>query len=256
LFVPPAVENVLISSAGLTPFLQDFPVPLPPLQPIRENQFELGANQPLPHGIRVAATGYFRDSKNPVHTILFPDSRIYAYANFDKGKAYGLETKLEVPLDGRRGLSGYINYAVGRVYFWNPVVAGFVDETHHLEESGRFLAPMDQTHTVTAGFLYRHPRGLWAWMSFEYGSGTPIEAEDEGEAAPLTPLRPRVPSHFTQDLTVGMDLLRHAERAKIGVQFNVENLTNNVYKVSQESVFSPGEYFHPRFFSASMKVHF
>jgi len=32
--------------------------------------------------------------------------------------------------------------------------------------------------------------------------------------------------------------------------------TNNVYKVSQESIFSPGEYFHPRFFSASMKVHF
>jgi hypothetical protein len=129
LFVPPAVENVLISSAGLTPFLQDFPVPLPPLQPIRENQFELGANQPLPHGIRVAATGYFRDNKNPVHTILFPDSRINAYANSDKGKACGRETKLEVTLDGRRGLSGYVNYAVGAVYFWNPVVAGLTKRT-------------------------------------------------------------------------------------------------------------------------------
>lgn len=204
-----------------------------------------------------AATGYFRDNKNPVHTILFPDSRIYAYANFDKGKAYGLETKLEVTLDGRRGLSGYVNYAVGRVYFWNPVVARFVYETHHLEESGRFLAPMDQTRTVTRRIpVSTSSRPMDADEFRVYGSGTPLEAEDESEAAPLTPLRSRVPGHFTQDLTVGMDLLRHAERAKLGLQVNVENLTNNIYEVSQESIFSPGEYFHSRFFSASMEVHF
>ena len=40
------------------------------------------------------------------------------------------------------------------------------------------------------------------------------------------------------------------------LQFNVENLTNNVYKVSQESAFSPGEYFHPTFVSGSMKIRF
>ena len=108
-FVPPAVENVLISSAGLTRFLQDFPVPLPPLQPIRENQFEVGASQQIPGGIRVALTGYYRKSDNPVHTVLFPDSRIYAYANCDRGKAYGRETRAEVPLDGRRALSAYVN---------------------------------------------------------------------------------------------------------------------------------------------------
>src|SRR5206468_10607833 len=59
---------------------------------------------------------------------------------------------------------------LGRVYFWNPVRAGFIDETHHLEETGRFLAPMDQTHTVNAGLTYRYHRsGLWARMAFEYG---------------------------------------------------------------------------------------
>ena len=256
-FVPPAVENVLTSSAGLTRFLQDSPVPLPPLQPIRENQFELGVSQQFPNRLRVAVTGYYRDSTNPVHTILFPDSRIYAYANFDKGKAYGMETKAEVSLDGRRALSAYFNHALGRVYFWNPVRAGFVDETHHLGENGRFLAPMDQTHTVNAGFVYRHPRtGLWASMAFEYGSGTPIEAEDAEVAVLPLPVRSRIPGHFTEDVTIGADILRHADRPRLGLQFNIENLSNNVYKVSQESVFSPGEYFHPRFFSASMKVHF
>src|SRR2546428_11148708 len=51
-FVPPAVENVLISSAGLTRFLQDFPIPLPPLPPTRENPFEAGASQHIPCGGR------------------------------------------------------------------------------------------------------------------------------------------------------------------------------------------------------------
>jgi len=116
---------------------------------------------------------------------------------------------------------------------------------------------MDQTHTVNAVFVYLHPRtGLWASMAFEYGSGTPIEAEDAEVAVLPLPIRSRIPGHFTEDVTIGADILRHADRPRLGLQFNIENLSNNVYKVSQESVFSPGEYFHPRFFSASMKVHF
>jgi outer membrane receptor protein involved in Fe transport len=99
-------------------------------------------------------------------------------------------------------------------------------------------------------------------MTFEYGSGTPTEVEEEegvtaaaaaavADSAPL-----RVPGHFTQNLAVGINLFRNREWSRLGVQFNVENLTNNVYKVSQESAFSPGEYFNPRFYSASLKIHF
>jgi hypothetical protein len=253
-FVPPAVENVLISSAGLTRYVQGFNQWLPPLQPIVENQFELGISQPIRHNLRVSATGYYRESKGPVHTILFPDTRIYAYANFDKGKAYGLELRAEVPVWARMGLSGHLNYALSRVYFWNPITAGFVDEDHHFGNTERFLAPMDQTHTLDGGVMYRNPRrGYWISTTLEYGSGTPLEEahSDEGSGAPL-----RVPGHFTQDVSVGMDLLRSAERPRLSVQFNVENITNNVYRVSQESTFSPGEYYSPRFFSTSMKVRF
>lgn len=53
-----------------------------------------------------------------------------------------------------------------------------------------------------------------------------------------------------------MDVLRRGDRPGLTFQFNVENLTNNVYKVSQESAFSPGEYFHPTFVSGSMKIRF
>ena len=93
-------------------------------------------------------------------------------------------------------------------------------------------------------------------MTFEYGSGTPTEAEEEEGATPAGPVSLRVPAHFTQNLVLGVDLFRRQARSRIGLQFNVENLTNNVYKVSQESVFSPGEYFNPRFYSGSLKIHF
>jgi len=254
-FVPPAIENVLISSAGLTRFLQDHPEPLPPLQPIVENQVELGITQPIHDVLRAGVSAYYRLSNNPVHTVLFPDSRIYAYANFDKGKAYGMEIKLDSPALARFGVRSYLNYALSRTYFWNPVTAGFVDEAHHLEDTERFLAPMDQTHTLNAGITYHHRRsGLWGGMTFEYGSGTPTEVEDETATVEPAPLR--VPGHFTQNLTMGADLFRNRDRSWISLQFNIENLTNTVYKISQENTFSPGEYSNPRFYSASMKVHF
>src|SRR5439155_675525 len=86
-FVPPAVENVLIASAGLTRFLQDFPVPLPPLQSIRENQFELGASQHISGGIRVALTGYYRKSDNRAH-IPASSKRIVGENGFRVRKRY------------------------------------------------------------------------------------------------------------------------------------------------------------------------
>ena len=91
-------------------------------------------------------------------------------------------------------------------------------------------------------------------MTFEYGSGTPVEADHHGAAAPGAPIR--IPGHFTQDLTFGVDLLRREDRPRLSLQFNVENLTNNVYRVSQESTFSPGEYYNPRFLSSSLKIRF
>jgi len=248
-FVPPAVENVLVSSAGLTRFLDGNPDGLPALRPIVEDQFEVGVTHPVAQHLHVGLASYYRDSKHPVHTVLFPDSRVYAYANFDKGKAYGMEIKVEVPVIEPLGLSAYLNYALSRVYLWNPVTAGFVEEVHHLEDSDRFLAPMNQNHTLNSGFTFRRKNGFWAGMNFEYGSGTPTETEDEA-------IQSHVPGHFTQNVTVGMDLLRHEDHPRLGLQFNIENLSNNVYKVSQESTFSPGEYFNPRFVSGSIKIHF
>jgi outer membrane receptor protein involved in Fe transport len=264
-FVPPPIENVLMNSAGLTQFISEIGSPLPPLRPITEDQFELGVTQPI-GDLRIGATGYYRSSKDPVHTVLFPDVRVYGYANFDKGKAYGMELKLETRSVAASGVSGYLNYALGRVWFYNPIRAGFTTEAAHITESNRFLAPMDQTHTLTSAVTYRHRRSrLWGSLSFEYGSGTPAghgsdehehENGEEHSHASSGTNTARVAGHFTQNVTVGWDAISQVDRPTVTLQFNIENLTNNIYVVAQESAFTPGQYSIPRLFSGSMKIRF
>ncbi|MGH9339920.1 MAG: TonB-dependent receptor [Acidobacteriota bacterium] len=271
-FVPPPVENVLLSSAGLTRFIREIGEGLSPLRPTVEDQFELGVIQPVGSDLRLGLTGYYRLSDNPVHTAIWPDSRIYSYASFDRAQAYGLEFKAEAPLIRRLGLSGYLNYARGQVYFYNPVTAGFISEVHHIEETGRFLAPMDQTHTATAGVTYRHARsGAWVGLTSEYGSGTPVghgedaghdhghhdhPGEEQDHESQAMPAAGRVPPHLTLNLSAGFELFRSGDRARLSLQFNVENLTDNVYIIAQESVFSPGQFYIPRLFSASARFYF
>jgi TonB-dependent receptor-like protein/carboxypeptidase family protein len=265
-FVPPPIEGVLSSGAGLTQRIAELGVALPAVQPTTEHQFEVGASAPA-GPLQLGLTGYYRASDNPVHTTVWPDARIYSYASFDRARAYGLEAKAEIPRLARYGATGYFNYALGRVYFYNPVTGGFVTEAEHLEATNRFLAPMDQTHTLTAGLTYRHARtGVFAGTAMDYGSGTPMEhgAADEhadGEAdhthAVSAEGAARVPAHFTANISLGIDLLRRANsRRKLSLQLDIENIANNTYLVAQEGEFTPGQYSIPRLIAATVKIRF
>ena len=265
-FVPPPIENVLAGSAGLTNLVSEVGRRLSPVRAIKENQFELGVTQSLARTMTLGVTSYYRLSDDPAHTSLFPDSRFYTYATFDKGKAYGLEIKADVPRIVAVGVSGYLNYAVGRVWFYNPIIAGFTTEADHLTEASRFLAPMDQTHTLTSGVNYYDARSrLWGGVALEYGSGTPgghggDHADEEGEthehAAGPGLCGTRCPSHFTQNLSIGWNATGDAANPRLSVQFSIENLSNKVYVLSKESTMVQGQYSIPRLFSASMKVRF
>ncbi len=127
---------------------------------------------------------------------------------------------------------------------------------------------MDQTHTLTSGFTYRHRRsGLWASMAFEYGSGTPgsegggedehgAEEAEHGHGPIVGGCDLRCPEHFTQNLTLGWDALSSGDVPRLTFQFNIENLTDNVYLISKESTFVQGQYSIPRLFSGSIKFRF
>jgi hypothetical protein len=223
--------------------------------------------QPIAGTFNVGLTSYYRLSDDPPHTTLLPDSRFYTYASFDKGKAYGMEIKADVTRLADLGMTGYVNYALGRVWFYNPIVAGFTTEAAHLTETSRFLAPMDQTHTLTSGLTYRHVRTrLWGAVAMEYGSGTPgghgggdhEHADGEAHEHATGPglCATRCPSHFTQNVSVGWNATVDGNRPRVSLQFTVENLTNNVYLISKESTMVQGQYSIPRLFSGALKIGF
>ena len=266
-FVPPPIEGVLSSSAGLTSLIKEIGVALPALRPSTENQFELGGSMSS-GSLQLNLTGYYRATDNPVHTTVWPDARIYSYASFDRGRAFGLEARTEVKAFARLGLTGYVNYALGRVEFKNPVTGGFVTEAEHLSEADWFAAPMDQVHTLTAGATYRPKRsGLWAGLSVEYGSGTPVghggahhhDGGDEADHAdPASDgVAARVPGHVTADASLAFDVLRNVnQRARLTVRFDVKNIANSMFVVARDSEFSPGQYSTPRQLSLTTQVRF
>jgi outer membrane receptor for ferrienterochelin and colicins len=267
-FVPPPIENVLAGSAGLTTFVSEIGRPLPPVRAIKENQFEAGVRHPIAAGsASLGVTGYYRMSDDPPHTSLFPDSRFYTYASFDKGKAYGMEVKVDVPRVGSTGLSGHLNYALGRVWFYNPITAGFTIEAAHLSEVGRFLAPMDQTHTVTSSLTYHHARTrLWSAVALEYGSGTAgghgsgdhehEDGETHEHASGPGLCGTRCPSRVIPNLSIGWNAMSDGDEPKLSFQFNVENVSNKVYLLSKESSMVQGQYSIPRLISASVRMRF
>jgi len=265
-FVPPAVEGVLSSSAGLTSFIREIGIALPALQPTTENQFEAGGSMPA-GPVQLALTGYVRATDNPVHTTVWPDSRIYSYASFDRARAYGLEAKAELTGLRERGVTGYVNYALGRVNFYNPVTGGFITEAEHLTDIERFPAPMDQTHTLTAGATWRHATsGFLGGVTMEYGSGTPIghggaheHAAGEEDHADVTAAEEggRVPGHFMTGVSFGIDLLRDTNRrSRLALRLDVENVTNTIFVIAQDSAFSPAQYSIPRLVALTARVQF
>jgi outer membrane receptor protein involved in Fe transport len=266
-FVPPPIEGVLSTSAGLTSQIREIGIALPALRPATENQFEFGGSA-SPGPLQLGITGYYRVTDNPVHTIVWPDARIYSYASFDRGLAYGVEAKADVNAFARLGLGGYVNYALGHVKFKNPVTGGFVTEAEHLSDTSWFDAPMDQLHTLTAGATYREKRsGLWTGLSVEYGSGTPVghggaHHHDGGEEADHADtasedVASRVPGHFTADATIAMDLLRNStRRPRLTVRFDVTNVANSLFVIARDSEFSPGQHSAPRQLSFTAQLRF
>jgi outer membrane receptor protein involved in Fe transport len=265
-FVPSPIEGVLSSGAGLTERIREIGVPLPPLRPTTEDQIELGASAPA-GPLQLALTGYYRATENPVHTTVWPDARIYSYASFDRARAYGLEAKADAPGLARLGVTGYLNYALGRVHFYNPVTGGFVTEAGHLREANRCLAPMDPTHTLTTGVRYRHATtGVWVGTAMEYGSGTPMGHGAAHEHAPgdadhadtdSSDGATRVPGHFTANLSAGVDLWRdRTQRSRLSLQIDIEDLTDDSYLIAQEGEFSPRQFSIPRLMAVTAKFRF
>jgi len=57
----------------------------------------------------------------------------------------------------------------------------------------------------------------------------------------------RVPGHFMTGVSFGIDLLRDTNRrSRLALRLDVENVTNTMFVIAQDSAFSPAQYSIPR----------
>jgi hypothetical protein len=85
------------------------------------------------------------------------------------------------------------------------------------------------------------------------GLETAAEVSPDGDLQGVI-IRVPIP-HLIVNVSMGIDLFRR-ERRRIGLQFNIENLTDRVYPIAKESAFTPVQFSSPRFFSGSVAVRF
>jgi outer membrane receptor protein involved in Fe transport len=241
-FSPPPIENLLLSAR--------LGINHQPPHPSFSNQFEAGAGRALNDKLSLRLTAYWRSDRNSFENTELANVRLFLPTTFARGKAYGLEFSAQLSEIERLGLSGYLGYTAQRAFQTAPASGGFTIEDS--PAGTRAPAAFDQIHTAVGGLTWRERRtGFFASGAFEYGSGTPATLRDADGEERLA----RLPQHFVANLYLGVELFRR-ERRGLGLQLNVENLTDRVFRIAKESEFTPVQYSPPRLLSGSLRVRF
>lgn len=275
IFQFPPAENLLLASSREAAALS----PLAVVQnqsgvqfilPDKQNVFEIGAQQQLSRFFRLGVAAYRKNIENFGDKDQFFDTGIIFPISIARGRVTGTELRLETT--DIRGLRGFASFANARAFGVTPINGGlFLGEAvESLEEPGRrFANDHDQRNSAQFQISYTHrPSGVYAIFGGRYDSGYPVEIEegvtrDDFLAEGINPRlldevdfeRGRVRPRAIFDFSIGADLLRR-ERASINVQFDVRNLTDELFLYNFESVFSGTHVGSPRLFSGRLGLRF
>src|SRR6266852_1152121 len=242
LFSPPPIEYSLLAS-----FIgNNAAVPaqrVGNVRPYTQHYYELGWSQEIAPRVSLELNAYLHTGKNSFENHEISISRIFVPINFASARSKGLEFVVNMRQLERLGISGRLQYALAKTYFYGPITGGFAGD-EPLVAGERIIPAFDQTHTGTAQIFYHNRwRGFWAGSALRYGSGTIIEGGD------------RLPQHFTSDLVAGINVWS-AEPRRLDLEFDVTNVNNSIYKIAKESEEIPIQYAPSRTVGGSLKFHF
>lgn len=271
---PPA-ENLLLASSAEAAALS----PLAVLQgrsgvqfilPDKQNVFEIGAQQQVSRFVRVGLVAYRKSIENFADKDQFFDTGIIFPITISRGRVTGTELRLETT--DIRGLRGFASFANARAFGVTPINGGlFLGEAvESLEAPGeRFANDHDQRNSAQFQISYTHrPTGIYLIFGGRHDSGYPVEIEEgvtraDFLAEGINPrlldevnfVRGRTRPRTIFDFSIGADLWRR-EHASLNVQFDVRNLTNELFLYNFESVFSGTHVGFPRLFSGRLSLRF
>ncbi len=275
LFQTPPAENLLLASSSEAAALSPLAVlqgqsGVRPIQPDKQHVYEFGVQQQLSRFVRLNATVYQKRIINFGDKDQFFDTGLIFPITISSGRVTGEELRLES--SEIYGFRGFLSYANTRAYGVTPINGGlFLGEAvESLNEPGLIFAnDHDQRNSLQFQLSYNHKRsGLYAIFSGRYDSGYPTDVEPGTTLADFVAegfdprlyneidfqrgrTRPRTLLNFS----VGADLFQR-ERTSLNLQFDIQNLTNELFLYNFESVFSGTHVGYPRLFSGRMSLRF
>jgi hypothetical protein len=275
LFQPPPAENLLLASSSAAAALSPIAVlqgitTVQPILPDKQNAFEAGAQQLLSKLFRLNLTVYQKRIENFSDKDQFFETGVIFPIAISSGRVTGEELRLEST--DVHGFHGFVSYANARAFGVTPITGGLFlgEDPQDLFLHGlKFPNDHDQRNEAQFQVSYNHrPSGLYASFSGRYDSGVPADVEPgttlaEFAAQGFDPRlfneidfqRGRVRPRTILDFSVGADLMQK-ERVSMNLQFDVQNLTNELFLYNFQSVFSGTHVGYPRLFSGRLSLRF
>ena len=175
------------------------------------------------------------------------------------------EIKIDLPRIGHWWESA--NYANMTGVGYLPVTGGLLlgDEAASEGGSGRFPISQDQRHTVRGRVGYDLNSRAWVALAGSFGSGLPVEAEGDLDAAiqqygPRTVSRVdfaagRVKASYALDASASLILAKSDDRS-LRLQVDVTNLTNHFNVINFAGLFSGTALGAPRTVALRLQARF
>ncbi|MDX6612826.1 MAG: hypothetical protein QOD75_2012 [Blastocatellia bacterium] len=275
LFQPPPAESLLLASSQQAAAISPIAVltgvtTVKPILPDKENVFEAGAQQLVSKYFRVNLTVYQKRIENFSDKDQFFETGLIFPIAISAGRVTGEELRIEST--DIKGFHGFLSYANARAYGVTPINGGLFlgEDPQDLQVSGlKFANDHDQRNELQFQLGYTHRRsGVYAIFNGRYDSGVPTDVESGTTLAQFVAdgfdprlyqeidfARGRVKPRMVLDLSVGADLFQK-ERTSLNFQFDVQNLTNQLFLYNFESVFSGTHVGYPRLLSARLSLRF
>jgi outer membrane receptor protein involved in Fe transport len=264
-FQTPAVENLLLASSPDVDEVNPESVRLP-VEPSRGHFFEAGITTALGGVGRLDVTGYRRTFVNFADDDVFLNTGVSFPVAFAAADIAGLDAKLTLPTWRRTG--GFVSYGLLKGTADLPVVGGLFigDEAlEELEATGTIPITQDQRHTFRAQARYDLTGRVWTAATIRYGSGLPVELEDDVDLEELEEAygedvleqvdfeAGRVRPNLTLDLGLAAELWRTTTR-RLTLRAEFMNVTDRLNVINFAGLFSGTALAAPR--SASVRLQY
>ena len=275
LFQPPPAENLLLASSAQAAALSPISVlqgitTVEPIEPDKQHVFEVGAQQLLTQKFRLNVTVYQKRIENFSDKDQFFETGIIFPIAISAGRVTGEELRLEST--DIHGFHGFLSWANARAFGVTPIHGGLFlgEDPQDLFVPGlKFANDHDQRNEGQLQVSYTHrPSGIYAIFNARYDSGVPVDVEPGTTLADFVAegfdprlfdkidfQRSRVRPRTILDFSVGADLMQK-ERVSLNLQFDIQNLTNELFLYNFESVFSGTHVGYPRLFSGRLSLRF